>query len=82
MADRVFSYPASLAKVAVKTAVDKFGHAIQVEFTSPEFVNAGFENMVSASSLKGWTSIHRGQQLDDLITALTYFRDEGEAIFE
>jgi hypothetical protein len=75
MADRIFAYNADRATVHVELTARSTRHdGIQIEFTSEGFVNVAFP---VTSAGPAWTSIYRGQELDDLIDVLTYYREEG-----
>lgn len=78
---RPFTYPKDHALIHVTTASD-IGGPIFIEITNKEFVNLGFlDEGFAIGPLGAWVSVNRGKQLDDLITALQYFREEGEGLF-
>lgn len=76
---RIFTYSQQYAKMSVKTAPDSRGNSIAIEITSNGFINVAFNTLLTVDNqlTQGWTSIEKGEQLNDLITALEYHRDIG-----
>lgn len=81
---RPFTYDKLDKFQTIETAKNSQGDVVYIEMTSPLFVNIGFDrvqlnrpNVEKAPYGPGWTSVARGPMLDDLITALTYYRDIG-----